>query len=149
MPKNEPLDDSDDEDFSEAERERMRELRSNYVKSGIVMSRKHKKWLKGRQAAEEAGASQRAAMRGEQWPANSDIASEVETYSQVCNLSFLIGMETNQMSRPRQVRARMRKPRRKERFKCTANDAENGTELRPLLILGRRRTGSQWIRWPD
>ena len=94
MPKNEPLDDSDDEDFSEVERERKRELRSNYVKSGIFMSRKHKKWLKGRRAAEEAGASQRAGMSREQWPSNSDIAPEVETYSpQVCNPSFLIDME--------------------------------------------------------
>lgn len=147
MPKNEPLDDSDDEDFSEVERERKRELRSNYVKSGISMSRKHKKWLKGHRAAEEAGASQRAATSGEQWPSNSDIAPEVETYSQqVCNPSFLIDMGANQNSRPRRVRARMRKPRPKERSKCIANDAGNGTELRQLLILGRRRTGSRWIR---
>lgn len=83
MPKNEPIDESDDEDYSEVERERKRELRSNYVKSGIVMSRKHKKWLKGRRAAEEAGASRRAELNGEQEePSNSDVAPDVRTYSQ-------------------------------------------------------------------
>lgn len=100
MPKNEPLDSSDDEDFSEVERERQRELRSNYVKSGIIMGPKHKKWLKGRRAAEEAGASQRAEIIGEQRPPNSNLAPEVETYSeQVCNSSFLIDMKANQISR--------------------------------------------------
>jgi hypothetical protein len=150
MPKNEPLDDTDEEDFSEVERERTRELRSNYVKSGIVMNRKHKKWLQGRRAAEEAGASQRAAMNGEQWPPNPDIAPEVETFSQqVCNPSFLVDMEAHQTPRPRQVRVRMRKRQPRERFKCTASSAGNGTGLKQPLILEHQRIGSQWIQWPD
>jgi hypothetical protein len=57
--------DSDD-DFSELERERKRELRSNYVKSGIHVSSKHKRWQKGRHDAEAAANAQEAEMAARQ-----------------------------------------------------------------------------------
>ena len=81
MPKNELLYDSDEDDFSEIERERKRELRSNYVKSGIPMSRKHDKWKKGRRAAEVAGASQKAEMNGESKLSKPEPAPEFERYT--------------------------------------------------------------------
>ena len=74
----------DENDFSEAERERKRLLRGGYVYSGIEMSGKHKRWLKGRRAAEEAaeaGAFQRAETNGERPPSYPGVGSQQGTDS--------------------------------------------------------------------
>jgi hypothetical protein len=121
----------DDEDFSEAERERKRLLRGSYVQSGIEMSGKHKRWLKGRKAAEEAaeaGASYRAEMSGERLPSYPGFAPELATGSpQVCNCSFSTEKKANRTWRMWQTWATMKSPQLKEKSRCTPSNERNGT----------------------
>ncbi|CZS96837.1 uncharacterized protein RAG0_06015 [Rhynchosporium agropyri] len=53
--------DSDD-DYAEADRERQRELRAGFVRSGIYMSSKHEKWKKGQRGAQTGENAQEADM---------------------------------------------------------------------------------------
>jgi len=120
----------DDEDFSEAERERKRHLRGSYVHSGIEISRKHKEWLKGRKAAEEAaevGASYGADMGGEWLPSHHDFSPELATGSpQVCNCSFSTEKKANRTWRLWQTCATMKSPQPKEKSRCTPSSETSG-----------------------
>ena len=90
MPKNSPVEDSSDEDFSEVERERQRKIRGGYVDSGIYMSRKHKHWAQGRQAAEAAASSQKAEICASQQAPNPEAATQPGRDSQqVCYAFYL------------------------------------------------------------
>ncbi len=143
MTKNAPLDGSDEDEFSEVERERQRELRSNYVKSGIHMSRNHKQWVKGRRAAEAAGASQTTEMSAAQQVSNPDLAPKLGGDSlQACNALYFNNNNANlNYRRLLRVRVRTRRLRPKEQSKCIQNTEENGARLRQLSILEHQKTG--------
>jgi len=90
MPKNSPVEDSSDEDFSEVERERQRKIRGGYVDSGIYMSRKHKNWAQGRQAAEAVASSQKAEICASQQASNPEVATKPRRHSAQVYYAFFL-----------------------------------------------------------